>query len=150
MKFKMLVFFFWFILFILSYHSGFTSHIRAGEIVVKQSSCQDGIFSITLVMYGDTGSPIHPGDGLLNFGDGFTTIVPGGNFVPRADLSPTVGVFVYSIDHKFVQQGIYTISYSEANRNSGILNIQNSSGTPFLLNRILHSIKRYVINIRSY
>ena len=125
------------VLLILCYHSGSSFHIRAGQIVVTQTNCQEGIFSITLMMYGNTTSPIPPGDGQLTFGDGSAMIVPVGTFIPRNDLSPTIGVFEFSINHKFAQTGFYTIGYSESNRNAGILNIQNSSSTPFFIETLI-------------
>lgn len=137
MKFNRTYHYLCFFILIISFHSIHASHIRAGEILVSQSNCQDGIFSITLIMFGNTSSPIPPGDGLLNFGDGETMIVPSGNFIPRADLTPTVGVFMFSIEHKFSKPGLYAISYLESNRNGGILNIQNSSSTPFFLETVI-------------
>ncbi len=145
MKFMKLDYCFWLVLLILSYHSGHASHLRAGEIVVKQSNCQEGIFSITLILYGDKGSPINPGDGKLSFGDGSIITVPSGNFVLRSDLPPTVGIFVFTIDHKFTLPGLYTISYSEANRNGGILNIQNSSNTFFFIETLI-SFNKQICN----
>ncbi len=123
-------------LIIVSSHTGLASHIRAGEIVAKQINCQ-GVFSITLAIFGNTGSPISPGGGVLSFGDGMTMTVPGGNYLIRPDLPNDVGVFVFSIEHTYVQPGLYTISYRESNRNGGVLNIQNSVDTPFYIETVV-------------
>jgi gliding motility-associated-like protein len=122
---------------LLKSHNSFSIHIRAGEIVVKQSNCQDGVFFITLIMYGSTASPIKPGFGILNFGDGSTVTTPLGNFEPRSDLDPLIGVYLVSLEHKYSQPGIYVVSYLETNRNSVILNIQNSGDTPFFIETVI-------------
>ena len=118
-------------------HYTFGTHIRAGEIVVKQSNCQDGSYSITLIMYGNTATQIRPGGGVVGFGDGLSVVTPGGIFVPMFDLTPSVGVYTFNVDHKYIQPGSYTISYSEPNRNAGILNIQNSVDTPFFIETVI-------------
>ncbi len=109
------------------------SHIRAGEISVKQKNCAEGIFLITLAMYGNSSSPVSPGEGILNFGDGSFISSPRGSFLPRPDLGAGIGVYSFTSEHKYNQIGSYTVSYSETSRNSGILNIQNSVQTPFFI-----------------
>jgi gliding motility-associated-like protein len=120
-------------LFLLIPFSARASHIRAGEISVKQLDCANGRFSVTLIMYGNTSSPISAGNGTLNFGDGVIAIVPPGNFQSRSDLGTSIGVFTYQIEHTYSATGSYVISYSEGNRNAGILNIQNSPSTFFFI-----------------
>lgn len=109
------------------------SHIKAGEISVKQKICNEGTFIITLSMYGNSSSLIGPGSGSLNFGDGSVITTPPGRFTTRPDLGTGIGVYIFTTEHTYNQAGFYTISYSEPNRNAGILNIQNSVNTPFFI-----------------
>jgi len=109
------------------------THIKAGDISVKQKICNEGTFIITLSMYGNTSSPIEPGSGSLNFGDGSVITTPSRSFITRPDLGDGIGVYFFSAEHTYSQGGTYTISYSEPNRNAGILNIQNSVSTPFFI-----------------
>jgi gliding motility-associated-like protein len=119
--------------FLIINFSANATHIRAGEIRVKQLDCTNGKFSITLIMYGNTLTPINPGGGVLNFGDGSSITLPSGSFIPRSDLGTSVGIYTFNIEHTYNTVGAYKISYSETNRNGGILNIQNSSDTPFFI-----------------
>lgn len=119
--------------FLVIHFSTNATHIRAGEIIVKQLDCIAGKFSVTLIMYGNTSSPITAGNGVLNFGDGTSIVTPSGNFIPRSDLGVSVGIYTYIIEHTYNTIGSYKISYAETNRNAGILNIQSSLGTPFFI-----------------
>jgi hypothetical protein len=108
------------------------THLRAGEITMQRVSCTSLTFRITITVYTDTGSPIKFGDGELNFGDGSDPIVtPSIDNTLRPDLGPEVGTVSYTVEHTFGGPGKYTISYLEANRNAGILNMTNSVDTRF-------------------
>jgi len=123
--------------FLLTVSSSYGSHIRAGEITISQSDCNKSKFSVTLTIYGDTGSPVSPGGGVLSFGDGFSIVVGDGDFTPRPDLAPKVGIFIFHAGHLYTTQGNFKISYSEPNRNGGILNIQNSIDVPFFIESMI-------------
>jgi len=108
------------------------THLRAGEITLQRVSCTGLTFRITITVYTDTGSPIKFGDGELNFGDGSNPLItPSIDNTLRPDLGPEVGTVSYTVEHTFAGPGKYTISYLEANRNAGILNMTNSVGTRF-------------------
>ncbi|HCZ34294.1 MAG TPA: hypothetical protein DHV26_00035, partial [Cytophagales bacterium] len=87
-------------------------------------------------MYTDTGSPIRFGDGELRFGDGSPAVITPqlpNTFPPGLNLPTEVGFVTYSIEHTFPGPGQYIISYLEANRNEGVLNIANSVNTTFYI-----------------
>ncbi len=110
------------------------THLRAGEITLERISCTDLTFKITITVYTDTGSPIKFGDGTLDFGDGSKPLItPNTNHLTRPDLGPEVGYVKFETTHTFGGPGKYTISYLEANRNAGILNMSNSVETRFYL-----------------
>jgi len=110
------------------------THLRAGEITLERVSCTDLTFKITITVYTDTGSPIKFGDGILDFGDGSKQITtPNIDNTLRPDLGPEVGYVAYTIAHTFGGPGKYIISYLEANRNAGVLNMTNSVDTRFYI-----------------
>jgi gliding motility-associated-like protein len=115
----------------------FSTHIRAGELIITRDGCQQREFTITLTMYGNTNSIIRPGDGVLSFGDGTTLVTPLGAFTPRPDLASEFGVYTFSVKHTYALSGEIVVSYQETNRNSGILNIQESGITPFFIQSML-------------
>ncbi|MBN8578788.1 MAG: gliding motility-associated C-terminal domain-containing protein [Cytophagales bacterium] len=112
------------------------THIRAGEITLRRVDCTSLTFIVTINMYTDTGSPIKFGDGDLKFGDGSPTIKTPerpNTFPPGLNLPNEVGFVTYSVTHTFPGPGRYIISYVEANRNEGVLNIANSVNTTFYI-----------------
>jgi hypothetical protein len=116
--------------------SVWATHIRAGEITLRRVDCTSLTFIVTINMYTDTGSPIRFGDGELRFGDGtdpFITPELPNTFPPALNLPDLVGFVTFSKEHTFPGPGRYTISYIEANRNEGILNVGNSVNTTFYL-----------------
>jgi len=116
---------------ILSFGANAT-HLRAGEITLERVSCTDLTFKITITIYTDTGSPIKFGDGILDFGDGTTPLTtPTIDNTRRPDLGPEVGFVEFTTSHTFGGPGRYVISYLEANRNAGVLNMSNSVETRF-------------------
>ncbi len=108
------------------------THLRAGEITLERVSCTDLTFKITITVYTDTGSPIKFGDGILDFGDGTKPLTtPSIDNTRRPDLGPEVGTVSFTTSHTFGGPGKYVISYLEANRNAGVLNMSNSVETRF-------------------
>lgn len=108
------------------------THLRAGEITLDRVSCTDLTFKITITVYTDTGSPIKFGGGTLDFGDGSEPLLtPTIENTRRPDLGPEIGIVTFTTTHTFGGPGKYVISYLEANRNDGILNISNSVETRF-------------------
>lgn len=116
--------------------SVWATHIRAGEITLRRDDCTSLKFFVTINMYTDTGSPIRFGDGELRFGDGtapFITPEIANTFPPELNLPQEVGFVTFTIEHTFPGPGRYVISYLEANRNEGVLNMANSVNTTFYI-----------------
>lgn len=109
--------------------SVFGTHLRAGYISATPLSCTE--YKITIRVYTDTGSPLRFGDGLLNFGDGSSHTTLTTENQPTS--SREIGLVEYSINHTYPATGTYVISYSEPNRNQGIINISNSVDTRFFI-----------------
>ena len=110
------------------------THLRAGEITVERISCQGLTFRITITVFTDIGPGITAkfGDGMLKFGDGSIDEI-----VPLHDnptnLGNDIGFNQYVTTHTYTANGTFTISYTEPNRNEGVLNMANSVNTPFHL-----------------
>ncbi|WP_268122278.1 gliding motility-associated C-terminal domain-containing protein [Roseivirga pacifica] len=124
------------------------THIRAGEITAVRISQSSLRYRFTLIIYKDTGSALKVGDGgIFNFGQG-RIIGPGRAALQDASID---GVFheqnvgnetqrvVIQFDHTFDSPGVYVVSYTEQNRNSGIINLggANSLNIPFHVETIL-------------
>lgn len=136
-------------------HSAQATHLRAGEIIVKRIDCGALTFEITIIAYTDSGpaDPVTFGNGELRFGDendpnAFFPVpevqnnqaVFWNNGNPTVslineDLGADVSKVTFSVRHTFGSSGRYVISYLEANRNAGILNIENGNSvdTPFFI-----------------
>jgi hypothetical protein len=116
--------------------SVWATHIRAGEITLRRKDCTSLTYVVTINMYTDAGSPIRFGNGDLRFGDGsdvFITPELPNTFPPQLNLPDLVGFVTFSTEHTFPGPGRFTISYIEANRNDGVLNISNSVNTTFYI-----------------
>ncbi|HCW06498.1 MAG TPA: hypothetical protein DGG95_03925, partial [Cytophagales bacterium] len=116
------------------------THLRAGEITVKRKNCSN-TFTITIhVLVKASGTAVHFSEsngGVLNFGDGspifHPTMVTDPNIIGVDADGFLIGEVKVDVDHVFPGQGTYIISYYEQNRNEGILNMDNSVGTPFFI-----------------
>ncbi len=112
------------------------THLRAGQIEVRRKSPGSRRCEITVTVYTDTDCSdcvLFGGDlDRLDFGDGSFVLVPTTPNTPLAGV-PGVGVASYTIEHTFPGNGVYVISYSEPNRNGGVLNMDNSIGTKFYI-----------------
>ncbi len=129
---------------ISSYFKVGATHLRAGEITLVRKSCSNYTYTVTLHVYTKNSSTVKFEGGTLDFGDA-NPPVAGQSYIilPRIDAPDPrfqlldkvadVGQVTYTIDHNFPGPGIYTITYFERNRNTGILNISNSIDTPFFI-----------------
>jgi len=126
---------FLFVLVLISFKASAT-HLRAGDITLKRLSCSSYQYTITLHVYTKWGTPVKFGGGTLNFGDGSKPLITESRPNPP-EIAQTddggVGEVIYPVNHTFPGPGVYTITYYEQNRNSGILNIDNSVETPFFI-----------------
>lgn len=113
------------------------THLRAGEITVERVSCQELTFRITITVFTDIGPQVTArfGQGVLDFGDGTSILTPRQD--DPVDLGNDVGYNQYVTEHTYQGNGIYTISYTEPNRNDGILNMSNSVNTKFHLETVI-------------
>jgi hypothetical protein len=111
------------------------THIRAGEILVERTLSSEYTYLIKVIIYSDRTSPVLPGGGTLDLGDG--TIIT--NLYEDSEsevyfLDNEVAKNIFTITHSYTNsQPQYTIGYQEVNRNGGILNMSNSVNTPFYI-----------------
>ncbi len=117
------------------------THIRAGEITVERLGCGSGLtFRITVTGWVDLESTVEFGGGFLDFGDGSDPINlrDAAILIKEQDLGNNVGVVQFQIDHAFSANGVFVLSYLEANRNAGILNMNNSVETTFYIETLVN------------
>ncbi|TRX61791.1 gliding motility-associated C-terminal domain-containing protein [Fulvivirga sp. M361] len=131
------------------YQQLYATHLRAGEIIVRRDNCSANIFTITIIVYTDTGSDVRFGEGILDFGDGSDTftvpVINNGNAVTWPDVQNPASIDIdglgnevsaasFTIDHVYSSAApFYVITYTEPNRNEGVVNIDNSVNTTFHL-----------------
>src|SRR5258705_3818107 len=112
------------------------THLRAGDITLTRLSCSSYQYTITVQVYSKWGTHVKFGGGTLNFGDGSKPLITKSVLNPP-EIAQTddggIGEVIYPVNHTFPGPGVYTITYYEQNRNSGILNIDNSVETPFFI-----------------
>lgn len=126
-----------FILFFIAITCAQASHLRAGEITVKRVSCTARQVIITITVYTNTLSPVlFGGDGILDFGDGTSIVVPEIRSDERDDLGDNIGIAKFEIVYTYSGPNSYLISYVEPNRNGGVNNMNDSFYTPFYLETV--------------
>jgi hypothetical protein len=114
-----------------SYRSNAT-HLRAADILVERI-CGTLTFKITIVAYLNSGSQTNFGtNSQVYFGDNTFVQIPLTFSTPRPDLGTNVSIATFSTTHTYAASGIYTISYMERDRSSGVLNIANSHDVPYV------------------
>jgi gliding motility-associated-like protein len=124
------------------------THIRAGEITALRISQSSLRYRFTLVLYKDTGSNVEVGEGgIFNFGQG-RIIGPGRNALASESVDgrfneTNIGnetlISIIQFDHTFDGPGCYVISYTEQNRNGGIINMGGaaSEDIPFHIETVI-------------
>jgi hypothetical protein len=112
--------------------SGFAKHLRGGEISYKPVPNSPFTYEITVTIYTNVGpaTPDIPdlisGTTTFSFGDNLNiTSIPRSNGTGEL-LTSTIKKNVYTVKHTYPGNGIYIISLTAVNRNTGILNIPNS------------------------
>jgi hypothetical protein len=124
--------------------ASYATHLRAGEITAERVSCNSLTFKITItvftntintnVLFGGTDDILNFGDGSDPDGDGIPGIlVPETGNTLRPDLGEGIATASFTVYHTFPGYQQYIISYSEPNRNAGILNMDASVTTRFYL-----------------
>ena len=124
------------------------THIRAGEITAVRISQSSLRYRFTLVLYKDTGSNVEVGEGgIFDFGQG-RTIGPGRDVLANESVDggfreTNIGnetlISIIQFDHTFDGPGCYVISYTEQNRNGGIINMGGaaSEDIPFHIETVI-------------
>ena len=129
--------------------SCFAKHLRSGEITYKPVTGVPNTYEITVTVYTNVG-PATPD--IPNLISGTTTFSFGDNTsaasIPRSNgigelLSSTIRKNVYTVIHTYPGNGTYIISFSAANRNSGILNIPSSDATDMYVASMLTISDKY-------
>jgi hypothetical protein len=116
--------------------AGYATHLRAGEIVVERVSCSSLTFRITVTVFTNTinTNVLFGGeDDWLDFGDGTRVLVPETPNTLRPDLGEGIATASYTILHTYSGFQQYMISYSEPNRNEGVVNMDGSVNTRFYI-----------------
>jgi hypothetical protein len=116
------------------------THLRTGEIRVRQDATDYLSVWVTVVVYTNSinTSVLFGGeDDWLDFGDGTRVLIPETQNTMRPDLGEGVATASYTIKHTYLAQGKYLISYSEPNRNEGILNMDGSVNTRFFIETLI-------------
>jgi hypothetical protein len=110
------------------------THLRAGEITVERIGCSN-IWRITVTVYTNTinTNVLFGGeDDWLDFGDGSRMLIPEQPNTLRPDLGEGIATASYTVTKQY-SGGTYTISYSEPNRNAGVVNMDGSVNTRFYI-----------------
>lgn len=110
----------------------FATHIRAGEITAVRTGTFSYCFTITIYTDNDSSADSPSLD--MNFGDGTTGIA---ERVNQYGIGNNTTVNVYSVCHTFPSSGAFFVSFTEENRNAGVLNMDNSVNTPFSVETLI-------------
>ncbi len=123
------------------------THLRAGEITAVRISQTSLRYRFTLVIYRDTESGVEVGEsGVFNFGQGREI---GGNRelleaesvagFSETPIGNATSIVVIQFEHTFDAPGVYIVSYTEQNRNGGIINMGgvSSEDIPFHVETVL-------------
>jgi hypothetical protein len=121
-------------------YSGYATHLRAGEITVERVNCSSLTFRITVTVFTNTinTNVLFGGeDDWLDFGDGKRMLIPEQENVLRPDLGDGIATASFTITHPYSGNGKYVISYSEPNRNAGVVNMDGSVNTRFYIETMI-------------
>jgi len=121
-------------------YSAKATHLRAGEITVERVNCSSLTFRITVTVFTNTlnTNVLFGGeDDWLDFGDGNRMLVPETQNTNRPDLGEGIATASFTITHTYSGNGRYMISYSEPNRNAGVVNMDGSVNTRFYIETLI-------------
>lgn len=116
--------------------ASYATHLRAGEIIVERVSCNSLVFDITVTVFTNTinTNVLFGGeDDWLDFGDGQRMLIPETVNTPRPDLGEGIATASFTVRHVYSGYQQYTVSYSEPNRNEGVVNMDGSVNTRFYI-----------------
>jgi gliding motility-associated-like protein len=117
---------------ILSIGKVHATHNRAGEITYRHLGGFQ--YEATIITYTKADSPADRNALGISWGDGFIDTIPringGGNGeIVATDIKKNIYIGV----HTYPAPSIYTLSFEDANRNGGVVNIPNSINIPFFV-----------------
>lgn len=104
------------------------THLRSADIDIskKPGQCGGLTYVIRVRVYVNLLSRTNVGTNEVNFGDGTATSINARVATARPDLGPNIGVADFIVEHTYNTPGTYKVSFTEGDRNDGILNIPNS------------------------
>ncbi len=123
------------------YANSYATHIRAGEIIAVREN-RDGspanvslTYKFTLVLYTDDSSPVPPGGGKINFGDGSGDFNLNDVFETstKVGLGDGISLNTFVFYHTYPNPQEFVITYREFNRNPNSRTMINSVNTPFYI-----------------
>lgn len=106
------------------------THQRAAEITYKWLGGNAYEFTLTCYTYSPSPAGLQRDSLLMNWGDGFQDYVPR---VVMQNLGDDYTLNIYKMRHDYSSAGTYVISMEDANRNYGVVNIQNSVTIPMYI-----------------
>lgn len=112
-------------------------HLRGGQITAARIGCSL-TYEIKLTLYLNSSTLVKPEGGVLDFGDGNKIILPNLDET-LIDSVNNISVAVFKASHTFSGSGIFIVSYTEGNRNAGVLNLSNSVDTPFHIETLINA-----------
>ena len=108
------------------------THNRAGEITYRHLGGYQ--YEATIITYTKSDSPADRPDLPLSWGDNTIDTIPrinGGGMGEMVGVNIKKNIYVGV--HTYPAPAIYTLSFEDANRNSGVVNIPNSVNIPFFV-----------------
>lgn len=118
-----------FIMLVISFLSQGT-HLKGGYIRIEQISSSSLEYRITLNIFTSPNRMIGGVQSFIDFGDGTVHNLPE---QISSSLDDNTNIVVFSIDHTYTEHGAYVVSFSEPNRNAGVINLDGSIATPFYI-----------------
>ena len=106
------------------------THQRAAEITYEWLGGNAYEFTLTCYTYSPSPAGLQRDSLLINWGDGSQDYVPR---IVMQNLGDDYTLNIYKMRHDFSSAGTYVISMEDANRNYGVINIQNSVTTPMYI-----------------
>jgi len=112
--------------------AAFATHQRAGEITYEW--VRGLTYKFTIITYTYTPSTADRPEIVVFWGDNSRDTIPR---LSKTSVGTDISKNVYVATHTYSSNGIYSVTFEDPNRNSGIINIPNSVNIPFFLETIL-------------
>ena len=125
MKMRKFILFFGFLMLWLA---GFATHQRAGEITYKH--IKDLTYEFTIITYTYTPSTADRPEIEVFWGDNTSSTIPRKS---KISVGSDISENKYVATHTFASNGVFSVTFEDPNRNSGIINIPGSVNIPFFI-----------------